>query len=104
MQKIDRLLGQCRGQIAQAMGGLIVGVVMLFVGLFMVDAISNATGFITKNLTPASCWIPDNCTPSAFASTQTNLIATTGTVFNVLGLVIIIISLAVAIQSLRSVI
>jgi len=99
-----KLLEKSKGQVAGVIGGLIVGMVMLFVGLFMVDAVQNATALITKNLTPESCWIPYNCTLSNFASVSDNLITTTGTVFSVLGVVIIIIALASAIQSLKGVV
>ncbi len=77
-----------RGQVAQVIGGLVVGIVMLYVGLFMIDTVSNATAL------PAD---------SSFISIQTSLITTTGTIFSVLGLVIIIVALATAIQSLRGV-
>ncbi len=100
---LNRLLQKGKGQIAQVIGGLVVGIVMLFVGLFMVDVVANATGLVVENLTPASCWVPQNCTLSQFASVQLALTTTTGTIFSVLGLVIIIVALATAIQSLRGV-
>lgn len=76
------------GGIGGAIGGLVVGIVMMFVGLFMIDAVSNATNLAAG---------------SSFAGTQTTLITTTGTIFSVLGLVIIIVALAMAISSLRDV-
>jgi len=77
-----------KGSVAQVIGGLVVGVVMLFVGLFMIDTVSSATAINSS---------------SDFYSTYTGLITTTGTIFTVLGLVIIIVALATAISSLRNV-
>jgi len=77
-----------RGNVAGVIGALVVGLVMLFVGLFMINAVYNATN------------LPST---SAFASIQTANITLAGTVFSVLGLVIIIVALATAIGSLRSV-
>ena len=74
------------GSVASVIGGLVVGVVMLFIGLFMIDAVYNATGLIAT---------------SPFINMQTSLIATTGTIFSVLGLVIIVVALATAIRSLQ---
>jgi len=87
LHKLLEIGGRAKGQIAQVIGGLVVGIVMLFVGLFMIDAVSNATNLSTGN----------------FAGVQNSLISTTGTIFNVLGLVIIIVALGTAIQSLRGV-
>lgn len=75
-----------QGTVASVIGGLIVGIVMLFVGLFMIDAVDTAT-----NLSATS----------SFLTTRNNLISTTGTIFTVLGLVIIVVALATAINSLR---
>lgn len=75
------------GSIAQVIGGLVVGIVMLFVGIFMIDAVSTATAINAS---------------SDFYTTNQNLITTTGTIFSVLGLVIIIVALATAIRSLQS--
>ena len=77
-----------RGSVAGVIGALVVGLVMMFVGLFMVNAVYNATNL------PAS---------SAFAGIQTNTITLAGTLFSVLGLVLIIVALATAIGSLRGV-
>ena len=88
MESKKLLESYSKGSIAGTIGALVVGVVMLFVGLFMINAVSNATA------------LPDG---STFAATQTQLVATTGTIFSVLGLVIIIVALATAINSLRSV-
>jgi len=83
-----QLFKKIKGQVATVIGGLVVGMVMLFVGLFMIDAVSNATSLAaTSNL----------------IGVQQDLITTTGTVFSVLGVVIIIVALATAIQSLRGV-
>lgn len=85
---IKEKLAKADGQVANVIGGLIVGVVVLFVGLFMIDTVSTAT-----NLSATS----------NFLTTQTSLISTTGTIFTVLGLVIIVIALATAINSLRGI-
>jgi len=77
-----------KGSVAGVIGGLVVGLVMLFVGLFMVNAVYNATNLENT---------------SVFYGIQTTTITLTGTVFSVLGLVIIIVALATAIGSLRSV-
>ncbi len=76
------------GSVAGVIGGLVTGIVMLFVGLFMINAVSNATS------------LPNT---STFYPIQSQLISTTGTIFSVLGLVIIIVALATAIGSLRNV-
>lgn len=73
--------------VAAVIGELVTGVVMLFVGLFMIDAVNTAT---TINNT------------SVFYGISTALISTTGTIFSVLGLVIIVIALATAIGSLKN--
>lgn len=78
-----------RGSVAGVIGSLVVGLVMMFVGLFMIDAVYNATAL--------------NTSTSPFAGIQANLIAIAGTVFSVFGLVLIIVALATAIGSLRSV-
>ena len=87
-QVFDELVGMgVPASVASIVAELVVGVVMLFVGLFMIDAVSTATAINSS---------------SAFYSTQTALISTTGTIFSVLGLVIIVIALATAIGSLKS--
>jgi len=73
--------------VAAVIGELVTGVVMLFVGLFMIDAVSTATSLNNS---------------STFYGIQTSLITTTGTIFTVLGLVIIVIALATAIGSLKN--
>jgi len=80
--------GKAQGQVATVIGGLVVGLVLLFVGLFMIDTVDNATALASG---------------SSFTTTRSDLINTTGTVFTVLGLVIIIVALATAIGSLRKV-
>ncbi len=74
---------------AGVIGGLIVGVVMMFVGLFMISAVYNATAL--------------NVTTSPFATVQAQLVALTGTIFGVIGLVIIVVALSVAIKSMMGV-
>ena len=88
MHPKEILKSKSEGTVAGVIGGLVVGVVMLFVGLFMINAVHNATSLQNT---------------SAFYGTQTSLISLTGTVFSVLGLVIIIVALATAISSLRNV-
>lgn len=78
-----------RGSVAGVIGALVVGLVMMFVGLFMVNAVYNATAI--------------NVSTSPFGATQTNLVTLSGTVFSVFGLVLIIVALATAIGSLRGV-
>jgi len=77
---------QLEGSVAGVVGGLVVGIVMLFVGIFMIDAVSTAAAINAS---------------SDFYTTYTGLITTTGTIFSVLGLVIIIVALATAIRSLQ---
>jgi heme/copper-type cytochrome/quinol oxidase subunit 2 len=88
MQLRKLLSSKSEGSIAGVIGGLITGVVMLFVGLFMISAVSNATKMHASD---------------TFYATQTALVTTTGTIFSVLGLVIIVVALATALNSLRSV-
>lgn len=73
--------------VATVIAELVVGVVMLFVGLFMIDAVHTAT--LINNT-------------SVFYGVSTALVTTTGTIFSVLGLVIIVIALATAVGSLKS--
>jgi hypothetical protein len=76
------------GGIVAVISELIVGIVMMFVGIFMIAMVALA---IALNNT------------SVFWSTYQGLISTTGTVFSVLGLLIIVVALATAIGSLKSV-
>lgn len=76
------------GSVAGVIGGLIVGVVMLFVGLYMIDATATAAAIANT---------------SDFYTTYTAQVTTAGTIFSVLGLVIIIIALATAINSLKGI-
>jgi len=85
---MQRKITHSRGNVAGVIGALVVGLVMIFVGLFMIDAVYNATNLQNT---------------SAFYSTQTGLVTLTGTLFSVFGLVLVIIALATAIGSLRSV-
>ena len=72
---------------AMVIGELVVGVVMLFVGLFMISIVATAAAINNS---------------SAFYATYRALVVTTGTIFTVLGLVIIVVALSVAIQSLKT--
>lgn len=85
---MHRKITHSKGGVAGVIGALVVGLVMMFVGLFMVNAVYNATN------------LPSG---SVFAGIQTNTITLAGTLFSVLGLVLIIVALATAIGSLRSV-
>jgi len=71
---------------AEAISGIIIGAVLLFIGLFMISAVSDATAINNS---------------SAFYSTQQQLVSTTGTIFSVLGLVLIVVALALAIGALK---
>ena len=88
MQSKKLLKKHCAGTVAGVIGGLVVGLVMLFVGLFMINAVYNATAL-------------DNT--SVFYGISNNIVTLSGTVFSVLGLVIIIVALATAIRSLSQV-
>ena len=77
-----------KGSLAGVIGGLVVGIVMLFVGLFMISAVYNATALLNT---------------SPFYTLQTTLITLTGTIFGVIGLVIIVVALSVAIKSMMNV-
>lgn len=76
------------GTVGTVIGELVVGVVMLFIGLFMINAVYTATAINNT---------------STFYSTQTALVTTVGTIFSVLGLVIIVVALGTAINSLKGV-
>lgn len=73
--------------VAAVIAELVIGVVMMFVGLFMIDAVFNATAINNS---------------SSFYGISTSLVSTTGTVFSVLGLVIIIVALATGVGSLKN--
>jgi len=73
--------------VAAVIAELVTGVVMLFVGLFMIDAVFTATAINSS---------------STFYGISTALVTTTGTIFSVLGLVIIVIALATAVGSLKA--
>jgi cell division protein FtsX len=77
-----------RGSLAGVIGGLVVGVLMMYIGLFMISAVYNATALLNT---------------SPFYTLQNSLIVTTGTIFTVLGLVIIVVALTVAIKSMMQV-
>lgn len=87
LSKIASTLKAVPGSVATIIGELVTGVVMLFIGLFMIDAVNTAVAIDNK---------------SVFYNISTQLVTTTGTIFTVLGLVIIVIALATAIRSLQS--
>ena len=72
--------------VAAVIAELVVGVVMMFVGLFMLDAVYTAIAINNS---------------SVFYGISTNLVTVTGTIFSVLGLVIIVVALATAVSSLK---
>ena len=80
---------QCglKASVAAVIGELVTGVVMMFVGLFMLDSVYGAIGI--TNVSP-------------FYGISVQLLATTGTIFSVLGVVIIIIALATGIGALKN--
>lgn len=84
---MQRIATHSKGSVAGVIGGLVTGLVMLFVGLFMINAVYNATALGSG---------------SVFAGVSTNLVTLSGTVFSVMGLVIIIVALATAIGSLQT--
>ena len=65
--------------------GLVVAIVMLFVGLYMIQQVSDVASI-------------DNT--SSFYTTFTSLITNTGTLYQILVLVLIVVALAVAIAYL----
>lgn len=77
-----------KGQVAAVVMELVMGLVMLFVGLFMIAEVSSATAINNT---------------SDFYATYTSTITTVSTVFSVAGLVLIIIALATAVRTLRGV-
>lgn len=81
-----KLLSESRGDVAAVISSLIVGIVMMFVGLFMINAVSSAIALNNS---------------SSFWTVYSTLITLVGTVFSVLGLVIIVVALAFAISYLR---
>jgi len=87
MQKFREMPRKVAGSVATIIGELVVGTVMLFIGLYMISAVATAAAIANT---------------SVFYTTYTALITTTGTIFSVLGLVVIIIALATAIRSLQS--
>ena len=76
------------GQITAAIGSLVTGIVLLFIGLFMVDLVDQAT-----NLSAGS----------SFLGVRTSLINTASNVFSAMGIALIVVALALAIQALRNV-
>jgi hypothetical protein len=76
------------GGIVAVISELIVGIVMMFVGIFMIAMVALAIALNNSSI---------------FWATYQGLISTTGTVFSVLGLLIIVVALATAIGSLKSV-
>jgi hypothetical protein len=75
-----------KGQVSGLVMDVIIVVVLLFIGLFMITQVSGITAINNT---------------SAFYTTYTNLITNTGTIYQVLILVVIVIALGVAIMFLR---
>ena len=86
IRAVKRLVnGVSKGQ-AEAISGIIIGAVMLFIGLFVISAVSDATAINNS---------------SDFYGVQQTLVSTVGTIFSVLGLVLIVVALAIAIGALK---
>ena len=81
MKKIGK-----KGALADLALGMVVSIVALFIGLYMISKVSDVTAINSS---------------SDFYSTYTTLITNTGTVYDVLILVIIVVALGVAIAVLR---
>jgi hypothetical protein len=75
------------GNVGQAMAALVLGVVVLFVGLFVISIV--ATAAAVNNT-------------STFWSVYTGLVSTTGTIFTVAGLALIVAGLGLAIRELMA--
>lgn len=73
------------GGLAAGIGVLVVGVVILFVGLFMVAEVADVTAINSD---------------SDFYGTYTSSVTTTGTIFSIVGIVLIVAGLAMAIRLL----
>ena len=81
------------GNIGIALGSLGLGIVVLFVSLFMIGTVGDATALSAGNASA-------NESADLFYSTYTGLITTTGTVFSVGGLALIVAGLGMAIRTL----
>jgi len=75
-----------RAQMAGVALGSVIAIVALFIGLFMISKVSDITALNNT---------------SSFYTTYTKLITSTGTVYDVITLVIIIFALGIAIAVLR---
>jgi hypothetical protein len=74
------------GSVGLVIGELIVGLVFAFIGIFMLNAVVLATALNNT---------------SVFYGVQTQFIATVGTIFSVIGLLLVIVAMATAISVLR---
>ncbi|MCX6817733.1 MAG: hypothetical protein NTU57_02655 [Candidatus Aenigmarchaeota archaeon] len=74
------------GSIGLVIGELVTGLVLIFVGIFMLNAVYVATALNNT---------------SVFWNVQQQMIVTVGTVFSVIGLLLVIVALATAIGILR---
>lgn len=75
-----------KGTLGDLALGVVVSIVSLFIGLYMISKVSDVASINSTN---------------DFYSTYTSLVTNTGTIFDVLILVIIVVSLGVAIAVLR---
>jgi len=75
-----------KGQLSELALSIVVAIVALFIGLFMISKVSTITAINSTN---------------DFYSTYSSLITNTGTIYDVLILVIIVVALGVAIAVLR---
>lgn len=85
MRKL-KLQNRRKGELSGLALGIVVAVVALFIGLYMITKVSDVAKI-------------DNT--SDFYSTYQNLVTNTGTIYDVLILVIIVVALGVAIAVLR---
>lgn len=75
-----------KGQLSSLALSIVTAIVALFIGLFMIEKVSSVTGINNT---------------SAFYNVFTSLTTSTGTIYDVLTLVIIVVSLGVAIGVLQ---
>ena len=77
-----------KGSLSDLALGVVVALVSLFIGLYMISKVSDVTAINTD-------------AGSDFGTVYTNLVTNTGTIYDVMILVIIVVSLGVAIAVLR---
>ena len=77
-----------KANVVAMIGILVTGIVFLFVGIYMMSQVANVTAISNT---------------SDFYATYTQTVTTASTVFNVAGLVLIVVALSYALASLRNV-